>query len=65
MKDCVRRADHHFERDAHGVERCAFCLRTWAETVRGFGLAGDLPGRSGKWADLSKRYNAEAGPAPF
>lgn len=60
-KDCERRSDHVFDTDTRGVDRCVFCARTWAETVRGFGLAGDLPGRHGKWADLNRRYNAEAG----
>lgn len=61
MKDCARQTDHRFQPDHRGVERCAFCERTWAETVRGFGLAGDLPGRMGKYHDLNKKLNAEAG----
>ena len=60
-KDCQRQTDHVFEKDARGVDRCAFCSRTWAETVRGFGLSGDLPGRHGALMDLNRRANHEAG----
>lgn len=62
MKDCQRQSDHVFQADSRGVERCAFCNRPWSETVRGFGLTGDLPGRMGKYHDLNKKLNAEAGP---
>lgn len=60
-KDCEKRSDHVFQTDTRGVDRCAFCHRTWAETMRGFGVGGDLPGRMGKYHDLNKKYNAEAG----
>lgn len=61
-KDCEKQSDHAFQVDTRGVERCAFCARTWAETVRGFGMAGDLPGYN---RGLSEKLNREAGPAPF
>lgn len=65
MKDCTRQSDHRFTPDARGLDRCAFCGRTWAETVRGFGLSGDLPGqnagRSARFRRMSDEMNHEAG----
>lgn len=46
MKDCEKQSDHVFHVDYDGNERCAFCYRTWAQTVRGVGIGGDLPGRN-------------------
>jgi hypothetical protein len=59
---CERRTDHKFEQDTNGVERCVHCQVTWAESVRGFGLAGDLPGYN---RGLSEKLNREAGPPIF
>lgn len=61
QKDCARQSDHVFAAGHDGVDRCAFCGRRWVDTVRGVGIGGDLPGRMGKYHDLNKRYNAEAG----